>query len=66
MQPLCGGVVENIPLAMGFINQFESVVPLWGMQSIDELNQILYFNEHKPEVDEKFQADVEHLRNFFN
>ena len=66
MQPLCGGVVENIPLAMGFMNQFESVVPLWGMKSIDELNQILYFNEHKPEIDEKFQADVEHLRNFFN
>ena len=45
MQPLCGGLVENIPLAFGFLHQYENVIPLWGVQTNEELEQILYFNE---------------------
>lgn len=66
MQPLCGGVVQNIPLAFGFLHQYENVIPLWGIQTKDELEQILYFNEHPPVIDEKFQQDVEKIRMFFN
>ena len=66
MQPLCGGVVENIPLAFGFLHQYENVVPLWGVQSQEELDQVLYFNEHPPVIDEKFHEDVERIRMFFN
>ncbi len=66
MQPLCGGVVENIPLAYGFLNQFENVVPLWGIQTKEELEQILYFSKNKPKIDEKFLKDVENVREFFN
>lgn len=66
MQPLGGGVVENIPLALGFLKQYESVVPIWGVQSQDEMNQILYFNDHPPVIDEQFKADVERARLFFN
>lgn len=55
MQPLCGGLVENIPLAFGFLHQFENVIPLWGVQTEEELTQILYFNEHPPIVDDKFK-----------
>ncbi len=66
MQPLCGGVVDNIPLAFGFLHQYEGVIPLWGAQTEDELNQILYFNERPPVIDEKFHEDVEKMRMFFN
>lgn len=66
MQPLCGGVVDNIPLAYGFLNQYENVVPLWGAQSQEELEQILYFANHPPVIDEKFHSDVERIRQFFN
>ena len=66
MQPLCGGVLENIPLAFGFLHEYENVVPLWGVENEEELNQILYFNEHPPVIDEKFHDDVERLRMFFN
>lgn len=66
MQPLCGGVVDNIPLAFGFLQQYENVVPIWGVQTLEEMEQILYFNEHPPVIDEKFEEDVENLRNFFN
>lgn len=66
MQPLGGGVIDNIPLAFGFLHQFENVVPIWGVKNQDELEQILYFNDHPPVIDEKFQEDVEKVRNFFN
>ena len=66
MQPLGGGVVDNVPLAFGFLNQFENVVPIWGAQTLEEMNQILFFQEHPPVIDEKFHEDVEKIRNFFN
>jgi len=66
MQPLCGGLVENIPLAFGFLHQYESVIPIWGVQTQEEMSQILYFNEHPPVIDEKFHEDVERIRMFFN
>lgn len=66
MQPLGGGLIDNIPLALGFLSQFESVIPIWGVKSQEQMDQILYFNEHPPVIDEKFQADVDNIRNFFN
>lgn len=66
MQPLCGGVVQNIPLAFGFLHQFESVIPIWGIESQEEMKQIMYFYEHPPVIDEKFHEDVERIRMFFN
>ena len=66
MKPLYGGLVQNIPLAEGFFHQYEDVVPLWGVRTIDELNQILYFNSHPPVIDEKFIEEVNRVRMFFN
>lgn len=66
MKPLYGGLVRNIPLALGYLYQFENVVPLWGVRNIEELEQILYFNDHPPLVDEQFKTEVENVRAFFN
>ena len=66
MQPLCGGVIRNIPLAYGFFKEFENVVPLWGVRSQEELQQILYFESHPPVLDEKFMQDTENTRSFFS
>lgn len=66
MQPLGGGLLENIPIAFGFLNQYENVVPIWGVQTQEELTQILYFHEHPPVIDDSFHKDVEKIRTFFN
>lgn len=66
MQPLGGGILENIPLAFGFLSQYENVIPIWGIQTMEELEQILYFQQHPPVIDEKFNEDVDQIRNFFN
>lgn len=66
MRPLYGGIVQNIPLAQGFYNQYENVVPLWGVRNIDELNQILYFNSHPPVIDDKFKEEIQKVKMFFS
>ena len=66
MKPLYGGLLQNLPLALGYLFQFENVVPLWGVRNIEELEQILYFNDHPPVIDEQFKAEVEKSRAFFN
>jgi uncharacterized protein len=66
MQPLCGGVLTNIPLAIGYLNQFENAVPVWGARSNEELQQILYFTENPPVIDERFKEESEKVRAFFN
>lgn len=66
MQPLYGGLVRNLPLAQGFLHQFENVVPLWGVRTLEELTQILYFNDHPPVIDDKFKQEVEKERLFFS
>lgn len=66
MQPLYGGLVQNIPLALGYLYQFENVVPLWGVRNPEELEQILYFNSKPPVVDDAFKEEVKKIRDFFN
>ncbi len=66
MQPLCGGVLTNLPLALGYFLPFENVVPLWGARNLDELQQILYFTKNPPRLDEQFYEEAEKIRQFFN
>ena len=66
MQPLCGGVLTNLPLALGYFLPFENVVPLWGARNQDELQQILYFTKNPPRLDEQFYAEADKIRQFFN
>lgn len=65
-QPLNGGVVTDITLALGFFLQFENAVPVWGVHAKEELEQILYFYDHPPVVDAAFLAELKRLREFFN
>ncbi|MBQ0040323.1 MAG: aldo/keto reductase [Treponema sp.] len=66
MQPLNGGIVNDIALACGFFQQYENVVPVWGVHTDDELQQILYFNDHPPVIDDEFKEEVNKVRLFFN
>lgn len=66
MRPLCGGVITNIPLALGYLHQFENVVPVWGVHTSDEMQQILYFTDNPPVIDEHFNEEAAKIRAFFN
>ena len=66
MRPLCGGILTNIPLALGYLHQFEPVISVWGARSSEEMQQILYFTANPPVIDEQFKEEAEKVRAFFN
>lgn len=41
MKGLAGGLIDDIPASVAFMGRFGNVVPIWGVQSLAELNQFL-------------------------
>ncbi len=65
-QPMCKGLITNAPLALGFFQQYENVSPVWGVQDMEELENLIYLNNHPPKIDQQFLDEVEMQRNLFN
>lgn len=59
MKALCGGLLTNIPLAFSFLRQFENVVPIWGIQKIEELEEILALEANPPKLTAESLAQIE-------
>jgi len=59
MKALSGGLITHIPAAVAYLNQFDNVVPIWGIQRESELDQFIELAEHPPALDEAMQAQIE-------
>ncbi|MGV8056750.1 MAG: aldo/keto reductase [Smithellaceae bacterium] len=59
MKALSGGLITNIPAAVAFLNQYENVVPIWGIQRETELNQFIELENNPPILDEAMQKQIE-------
>lgn len=59
MKALCGGLLNKIPLAFGFLRQFENAIPIWGIQKQTEIEEILALEINPPEMTEEFLAAIE-------
>jgi aryl-alcohol dehydrogenase-like predicted oxidoreductase len=62
VNPAGDNELTNIPLSIGFLNQFENVVPLWKLLTKEKLQQILYFISHPPVMDEKLKSELDAFR----
>lgn len=62
MKPLSGGLITNARAAFAFLRQYENLVPIWGMQRMEELEQILDFDSQPPVLDEELQTFIENDR----
>ena len=49
MKALSGGLVRHIPAAYAFMRRFENVVPIWGIQRMEELEQFLTLEADPPD-----------------
>jgi len=58
MKPLCGGLLTDIDLAFSFLWQFEDVIPIWGIQRMRELKQILKLVGNPPPFDKKMKRKI--------
>lgn len=62
MKALCGGLVANIPAAFTFLRQFDNVIPIYGVQRLSELEELLVLEEASPGMDAELWAAVEQER----
>lgn len=59
MKGLAGGLLNNSRAASAFMSQFENVLPIWGVQRIEELEEWLAYMEDAPVLDEEMAAFIE-------
>ncbi len=45
MKAMAGGLIKNSKASFAFINQFDNVLPIWGIQKISELDEFLSYDE---------------------
>ena len=58
MKALAGGLIHDSKAAMGYISQFDNVLPIWGVQRMEELLEWLAFMEETPEYTEEIREYV--------
>ncbi|HOF87175.1 MAG TPA: aldo/keto reductase [Armatimonadota bacterium] len=51
MKPLCGGLLTHARTAFAFLRQYDTVVPIWGIQHMHELEELLALDANPPALD---------------
>ena len=59
MKGLAGGLLTNSKLCYWFACQYESVLPLWGVQKESELAEFLSYQDNPPVMDDEMKAVYE-------
>ena len=69
MKALSGGLVTDASIPFSYIRQFEHAIPIWGIQRMEELEQIIGFENTEPALDnamlQKIKLDREQLSGAF-
>lgn len=59
MKALAGGLLRNTRAAYAFITNFDNVLPIWGVQSIAELEDFIDYFNRKVEMDDELYRSIE-------
>jgi len=59
MKALSGGLIQNARAAYAFLASYDNLVPLWGVQRAEELEEILSLDQNPPMLDEALLAVIE-------
>ena len=62
MKGLAGGLITNSKAAMGFMLDYPNVVPIWGVQRENELEEWLSFFDNEPEMTDDIRDFIENER----
>lgn len=62
MKALSGGLITNSAAAYAFLDQYENVLPIWGVQRESELDEFLGYVENPPVMTDEIRALIEHDR----
>lgn len=60
MKALSGGLITNSAAAYAFEAQYENVLPIWGVQREQELDEFISYIDHPPVLTEEIRAFIAH------
>ena len=63
MNSMAGGLITDSALAYAFLNQFDHVLPIWGIQRESELDEFISYQEREPELTSMSWRKIEKERN---
>lgn len=59
MKALSGGLITNSAAAYAFLDQYDNVLPIWGVQREKELDEFLSYIANPPAMTEEIRAVIE-------
>ncbi|MCM1044514.1 MAG: aldo/keto reductase [Candidatus Gastranaerophilales bacterium] len=59
MKALSGGLITNSAAAYAFLAQYDNVLPIWGVQRENELDEFLSYIDNPPAMTEELAAVIE-------
>lgn len=62
MKALAGGLITDSRAAMAYMGQFDGLIPIWGIQKEEELDEWLSYMDDTPVMDEEIKAFIERER----
>ena len=62
MKAMSGGLNRSSKAAYAYINSFDNVVPIWGIQRMSELDEFLSYMKEGTKLDEKLEAIIKSER----
>ena len=62
MKALSGGLINNSRAAYAYLAQYDNVLPIWGVQKEQELDEFLSYIGNPPAMDEEISALIAHDR----
>ena len=68
MKAMGGGLLKNSKASYAYINQFDNVLPIWGIQKLEELREFLSYNETtvlNDELEKAIEKDKKELGDNF-
>ncbi len=62
MKALSGGLITNSAAAYAYLAQYDNVLPIWGVQRENELDEFLSYIDNPPKMNEELSEVIEHDR----
>lgn len=59
MKALSGGLINNSAAAYAYLNQFDNVLPIWGVQRENELDEFLSYIQNPPVMTKELEDLIE-------
>lgn len=59
MKAMSGGLITDSALAYAYLNQFAHVLPIWGIQRENELDEFISYQNNPPRLNEQMLKKIE-------